>query len=308
MTDIVFLDGGLGQEINKRSPNDSHPLWSVKVMFDAPEIVEAVHRDFINAGARVISVNTYTATPTRMQREGFGERFLDAHTIAIEIVRRAITRAEKADGSLQVAGCLPPLVASYVSEVSKDYQASLTEYRQIVEAEKNGVDVFLIETMSNITEASAAIDAAQASGKPVYVGLTLSDDCSDTLRSGEQLSDAIGLLSAKKPDGILLNCSIPEAITQAMPILADSGLPFGGYANGFTSIDKLKPGGTVDVLQARKDLPPETYADIVEHWIKLGATIVGGCCEVGPVHIRYLADRLMASGFRLTAFPSKSSP
>ena len=304
MVDICLLDGGLGQEINHRSPNDTHPLWSVKVMFDAPEIVEAVHLDFINAGARVISVNTYAATPTRMQREGFGSRFEEAHEIAINLVRRAIERSGKPRAGLQIAGCLPPLVASYVAEVSKDYQQSLDEYCQIVETERAGVDVFLIETMSNITEASAAIDAAKESAKPVYVGLTLNDDLSDTLRSGELLSDAVDSLVSHAPNGILLNCSIPEAITQAMPVLASSGLPFGGYANGFTSIDKLKPGGVVDVLEARKDLSAEVYADTVESWIALGANIVGGCCEVGPDHIRYLAERLQSGGHRLMAFPT----
>ena len=65
MADIIFLDGGLGQEINKRSSKTkSHPLWSLKVMYDEPEIVSKVHLDFINAGAKVLSLNTYTATPT----------------------------------------------------------------------------------------------------------------------------------------------------------------------------------------------------------------------------------------------------
>ena len=66
MTDIIFLDGGLGQEINKRSFNiKSHPLWSLKVMYDQPEIVLKVHLDFIQAGAKVLSLNNYTATSLR---------------------------------------------------------------------------------------------------------------------------------------------------------------------------------------------------------------------------------------------------
>ena len=300
MAEIALLDGGLGQEIQKRSLNTTHPLWSVKVMFDEPGIVVDVHSEFIEAGARVISLNTYTATPTRMRREGFGDRLADAHHTAIHLARQAILQSTGASDSVQLAGCLPPLVASYVSEVSLDYQQSLDEFRQIVALEKDAVDLFLIETMSNITEASAAVDAVQEVAKPVYVSLTLADDLSATLRSGEPLIDAIAVLVERQPDGILLNCSIPEAITRAMPLLADCGLPFGGYANGFTSIDKLRPGGIVDVLKARHDLTPETYADVVEQWIDAGATIVGGCCEVGPGHIRYLAQRLAGSGHTLT--------
>ena len=201
---------------------------------------------------------------------------------------------------MQIAGCLPPLVASYVSDVSMDYAGSLAEFRQIVACQKDTVDLFLIETMSNITEAKAGLDAVKEVGKPAYVALTLADNLSSTLRSGEALADAVAALLPGKPDGLLLNCSIPEAITEAMPHLAGHGVPFGGYANGFTSIDKLRPGGVVDVLEARKDLTPETYANHVEQWIVQGATIVGGCCEVGPGHIRHLADRLAASGHEIT--------
>ncbi|MBT3559170.1 MAG: homocysteine S-methyltransferase family protein [Rhodospirillales bacterium] len=295
MTKIALLDGGLGQEISKRSTKDTHPLWSIKVMLDTPDVVSDVHRDFIEAGAKVICLNTYAATPTRMERDGYGDRFEDAHRIAIQLAKSA---AEDAD--VQIAGCLPPLVASYVSDVSKNYDDSLAEYRRVVDQQKDSVDLFLIETMSNIAEASAALDAARESGKPVYVGLTLSDDLSDTLRSGERLEDAIAALIPKKPDGIMLNCSIPEAITKAMPKLAGAGVRFGGYANGFTSIDTLMPGGTVDSLDARKDLTPEAYADFALQWVDAGATIIGGCCEVGPAHIKYLADRLSEQGHSIT--------
>ena len=74
MTDIALLEGGLGQEIQKRSMTNAHPLWSVKVMFDQPDIVTKVHRDFIMSGARVVCLNTYAATQTRMTRHGFGDQ------------------------------------------------------------------------------------------------------------------------------------------------------------------------------------------------------------------------------------------
>ena len=74
MTDITLLEGGLGQEIHKRSKTNAHPLWSVKGMFDQPDIVIKVHRDFIMSDARVICLNTYAATQTRMTRHGFGEQ------------------------------------------------------------------------------------------------------------------------------------------------------------------------------------------------------------------------------------------
>lgn len=300
MVEIALLDGGLGQEINKRSKTDTHPLWSIKVMIDEPEVVIDVHSEFIAAGARVICLNTYAATPTRMAYQGLGELFEEIHRTAIKLAKTAIETSSCPADALQLAGCLPPLVSSYVSDVSRGYEGSLAEFQQIVDQQKDFVDLFLIETMSNIDEAMAALTAAKQAEKPVYIGLTISDDLSNTLRSGERLEDALSALLSQHPNGILLNCSIPESISKALPIVADAGVRFGAYANGFTSIDKLRPNGTVDELEARKDLTPEAYTEFVMQWIDMGATIVGGCCEVAPAHIKHLSDQIVASGHTIS--------
>ena len=294
MTSVTLLDGGLGQEIQKRSSGAAHALWSVKVMMDAPEIVLAVHRDYINAGAGVICVNTYAATPSRLARSDVAHWFDDAQALALKFAHQA--REESDRKTVQINGSLPPLVASYRTDVSMDYDASLAMYRQIVDAQKDGVDVFIAETMGIIEEAKAAIDAGKEAGKPFYVAFTLADNVSNTLRSGEPLKDAIAMAVDRGVDGILVNCSYPEVISAAMPMLAETGLRFGGYANGFTNIDGLVPGGNVDALTARKDLGPEAYGDFVMSWVDAGATIIGGCCEVGPDHISHLHQRLTDHG------------
>ena len=86
MAEIAFLDGGLGQEIQNRAKADPHPLWSVKVMYDEPELVSAVHLDFIAAGARVITANTYTASPPRLRRDGDVSQIEDIHNTALQLV------------------------------------------------------------------------------------------------------------------------------------------------------------------------------------------------------------------------------
>ena len=184
-----------------------------------------------------------------------------------------------------------------------DYNNSLDEYRQLVDLQKGGVDLFLIETMSNIEEARAAITAVREVDKPVFVALTIKDDLSNKLRSGEDLRLALEVLSNENPNGIILNCSSPEAITQAMPIMEVLSIPFGGFANGFTSISPLSPGSTVDELSARKNLSPKIYSEYVSQWIEAGATIVGGCCEIGPEHIEFLKLHLEVNGHRLTTLP-----
>lgn len=304
-SEIILLDGGLGQEINSRASQDSsHPLWSVKVMYDEPDIVTSVHADFLIAGARTVSINNYTASPTRLERHGFLDKFTETHSLAISLVERAIVDTDIARSDISIAGCLMPLAASYVAEAAHDYSRSYDEYCQLIEAQITGVDVFLVETMSNITEARAACDALTSFGLPAHIGMTLSDDKSNKLRSGEPLEAAIDALISAHAQSLMINCCYPEAVSIAMPILSNSGLVFGGYANGFTSIDSLKPGTTVDSLSARKDLGPETYTNHVMQWIHDGATIVGGCCEIGPRHISHLHKMLTTDGYHIIKMPS----
>ena len=298
MTEIAFIDGGLGQEINKRSSAPAaHPLWSIKVMIEeGPDIIKAVHHDYINAGSKVLTVNAYTATPTRMTANGYGEHFEAAQKTAVRLARDA---RDEAGADVAIAGCLPPLVASYVASAAHDYEQSLDEFRKIVAMQKDGVDLFLIETISNLSEARAAVTAVTEAGFKAFVSLTIADDLTATLRSGEKLDSVLKALADDGVEAVMLNCSFPEAIDAAMPALAASGLRFGAYANGFTAIDGLTPGSTVDNLEARKDLGPEAYAVHVDRWIGHGASIIGGCCEIGPDHIAFLADHLTGKGHEL---------
>ena len=248
---VSFLDGGLGQEINKRSErSNSHQLWSVQVMFQEPEIVVEVHKEFILAGARVITVNNYIATPLRLAEFGHSDKFFVTHQLAFELVERAIAEAsEEYDNNLKlnIAGCLPPLVASYDSSVGLNEKESYDHYCNLVAAQINYADVFLVETMSNITEV-AAIAAPKAAGEKCFVSLSISDDLSNNLRSGEPLEQAIDILGSEGLDGLCLNCSRPETIDEALPLLKASNIRFGCYANAFKSVEALTPKTTVDIL------------------------------------------------------------
>jgi S-methylmethionine-dependent homocysteine/selenocysteine methylase len=115
------------------------------------------------------------------------------------------------------------------------------------------------------------------------------------LRSGESIVEALEAIKDYPISGLLFNCSFPETITHALPLLQGLSLPYGGYANGFTSVDPLKPGGTVDALSAREDLDETAYTDHIMNWIKQGATIVGGCCEVGPSYIAHIRDHILST-------------
>jgi S-methylmethionine-dependent homocysteine/selenocysteine methylase len=296
MVEVVLLDGGMGQELTRRHGAPPHPLWSAKVMWEDPDAVRAAHEDFLAAGARVITVNAYTLTRPRLARHGEEDRLVELQRLACRLAGEARAAA---GGGAAIAGCLPPLAGSYRAEVVPPFEEALALYREIVALQAPHVDLFLAETLTTGTEARAAATAAAEAGLPVWIAWTLMDGGDTRLRGGETLAEADAALAGLPVAARLANCCHPESVDAAMPELAALGGPFGGYANGFVSVAPLVPGGTVAALEARGDLGPDAYARHALGWVEAGATIVGGCCEVGPAHIAEIARQLEASGHRI---------
>jgi homocysteine S-methyltransferase len=301
MKKIVLLDGGMGQELMKRSKSSPHPLWSAKVLLDEPELVENVHVDFIKSGAKVITLNTYSITPERLARDGDVSLFEELQNKAITVAQRAREKASAHD--VRIAGCLPPLFGSYHPEVAPKFEECVERYLTIVEQQYKEVDLFLCETMSSIKEAKASITAAKTFNTETWCALSIEDNDKSLLRSKEPLEDAMVELATLNHQANLLNCSTPEAISVAIKKINLSEKYFGAYANGFTSIDALELGGTVDSLKARQELTPPLYAKFVSDWVSSGATIVGGCCEISPLHIRKLRETLERTEYELVSRP-----
>ena len=290
---ITLLDGGMGQELLARSQREITTMWSADIMLHEPELVRDLHLDFINAGAQVITLNTYTATPQRLAKNNALAHLVQLHQSAIDAAKAAIALSNKLD--TQIAGCLPPLVASYHPSESPDFETSLATYRELVALQASGCDLFICETMSSIAEAKAACTAAAESGLPVWLAFSVCDDTPEKLRGGEPIVDALDALVPEFTNTVLLNCSRPESIAQALPSVLAKATQVGVYANGFTSVDSLYPGTTVKNLQARHDLSPENYAQHALYWAQQGVSIIGGCCEISPSHIQVLAQTLSSS-------------
>ncbi len=291
---MIILDGGMGQELTRRSGRPATPLWSSDVLTEQPDVVTGLHADYLAAGADVLTLASYTATPERLARHGASGRFEPLQVAAYQCAARARDASGRAD--VLIAGCLPPLVASYRPGSEPARASALESYGRIVEAQAGRCDLLLCETMASIAEACLAAEAGAASGLPVWVALTVHDDRSGRLRSGESVDAAVAALEPLGVAALLLNCSTPEAIDAAWSGLDAASVPTGVYANAFASVGALVPGGTVDVLDRRDDLDPEAYAERVAAWVERGATIVGGCCETGPEHIRVLSDRFGRTG------------
>ncbi|MEX0327537.1 MAG: homocysteine S-methyltransferase family protein [Ruegeria sp.] len=296
MADITLLDGSIGQELVHRSGKTPTPLWSTRVMIDNPDLVGDVHAEYFRRGATVATTNTYAVHRSRLERVGLQDQL----PILIDA---ALSQAERArnGGQGRIAGALGPLLASYRPDLKPDPQDAAEKFAELVNLMAQRVDLFLIETVSSVQEAEGILRGTQNCGKPVWLALSVMDNDGHRLRSGEALIDIQPLVERYKPQALLINCSRPEAIPAALGVLAPMGVTFGAYANGFTGISDgfLQDAPTVDALERRHDLGPDTYADHVMLWLDQGATIVGGCCEVGPDHISAIAERLRSAGHRI---------
>ncbi|TVS17482.1 MAG: homocysteine S-methyltransferase family protein [Gammaproteobacteria bacterium] len=289
---ITLLDGGLGQELVRRSGRPPTPLWATGVMLDRPELVQAIHADFFAAGAEIATTNTYAIHRDRLEGTGFENRFQVLHRVALD----AALRARDAHGAGTIAGSIGPLGASYRSDVMPPHDEAVALFAEVAGLIAPDCDLLLIETVASLEQAGAAMAGATGHGKPVWIAFTVDDEDGARLRSGERLADALPLCG--EAEALLANCSAPEAMPAALGVLAAAGKPMGAYANAFTQITKafLENRSTVDALEARRDLGPQVYADHALGWLDQGASIVGGCCETGPAHIAELARQLGREG------------
>lgn len=278
----VLLDGGMGQELRRRGHNPD-ACAAGRALLDAPTAVLSVHREFVAAGADVITTWNYAVTPQRLAATGRRHLFDEMTRTAVELAEEARAGAD----GVRIAGSLPPLRASYETN-DQDPAEMVEEYAEIARVLAPGVDLFLCETMSSAGEGAAAAQAAAEHGKPVWVAWTLRDEGDGLLRSGETIEDAVAALDEIPVEAVLFNCSAPAVISEALPTLrAATSLPIGAYANAFTPIDKnwTRQGGRFREL---RDCTPDEYETDVASWRAAGTEIIGGCCGIGPAHIARL--------------------
>ncbi|MEM6322222.1 MAG: homocysteine S-methyltransferase family protein [Pseudomonadota bacterium] len=294
MSNVILLDGGMGQELVRRSGDRPTALWSTQVMIDRPSLVLDIHRDFFAAGATVATTNTYAMLRDRLDRVGLADEIGRLADTAL----RAAETARDENGHGMIAGAIGPLVASYRPDLCPPPDMAAALYAEPVRLLADRADLILFETMSSVAQAEGALLAMQPYDKPVWIALSVDDHDGRKLRSGEPIEMVSRLFERFEPAAVMINCSPPETIGAALDVVRDFGLPFGAYANGFVSIAEgfLTDAPTVDALTRREDLSPAAYAAFVADWVAQGATIVGGCCEVGPEHIAEVAATLRRAG------------
>ncbi|MGV1908005.1 homocysteine S-methyltransferase family protein [Agrobacterium cavarae] len=301
MGDIRILDGGMSRELQRLGAELKQPEWSALALINAPDIVRQVHAEFIEAGADVVTSNSYALVPFHIGEERFRKDGASLIALSGRLAREA---ADASGRKVTVAGSLPPIFGSYEPQ---NFDASrVQDYLGVlVENLDPFVDVWLGETLSLIAEGEAVRQAVAKTGKPFWISFTLDDDTAQVngaepkLRSGETVRAAAEWAAGSGAAALLFNCSKPEVMKAAVETAAatfkekDTSLEIGVYANAFEG-EQGETAANEGLHSTRADLTEDIYSRFACTWADAGATMIGGCCGIGAAHIHKVAGALRA--------------
>jgi S-methylmethionine-dependent homocysteine/selenocysteine methylase len=286
---ITILDGGISRELQRLGAPFRQPEWSALALIETPDFVEQVHREFAEAGAQVISTNSYAVVPFHIGAERFATDGARLAALSGQLAQ-SVGRSH----GVKVAGSLPPVLGSYRPDLFEQ-DAARAILAVLIDGLSPYADLWLAETQSSLAEAALIGELLVADQRPLWLSFTLMDDGPPRLRSGESVEDAAALAVQLGANAILFNCSYPEvmeaAVAAAKSALGDIQISIGVYANGFNAQAEEKDANQ-DLQVIRDDLGPQEYLAWAQKWVAAGANLVGGCCGIGTTHIRKLAEGL----------------
>lgn len=287
---MKILDGGIGRYLKEIGAPFQQPEWSALALMEDPSSVKVAHQAFVDAGSQVITTNSYAVVPFHIGEDRFVERGAELIRLSGQLAQQV---KQAAGETVLIAAGIPPVFGSYNPNefVHDDAVAMLEVFKQNL---LPYTDIILAETQSSIAEVTAIQSVFGDCGQPLWISMTLEDEPvtgeESRLRSGELLRDTLESIDFQYVDAVLFNCSQPEVMAEAVKLAAEmlpSGKDIGVYANGFRPItNTIDANDGYSVL--REDLTPQDYLAFAEHWQQLGATMVGGCCGIGPDHISLL--------------------
>ena len=288
---LILIDGGMGQELIHRSKVKPDGLWSARVMLDNYDLVVDLHRDFIKAGAEAITLNSYSITPQKLKRHNLEELFIPLQKSAIKAAIEA-KKSSSVETDIKIIGCLPPLVMSYKTNIGMDKNEAKDTYKKIIEIQEPHVEILCCETVCSIEEAHIATENALTTDKKVWLSFCVKEEDGTLLRSGESLEDALREFNNSKIDSFLINCAPPEAIHSSINVMKNFSKPYGALPNAFVTVNDLDIHNDVSILKKRSDLNINKFTGEILSYIKNNASIIGGCCEVGPKYIEALKNEI----------------
>jgi homocysteine S-methyltransferase len=266
----LILDGSMGMELEKRGFHCRLPLWSAWALLEAPDLVLEIYRDYLKAGADILTTATFRCSKYSLEKTGIVDRFAELNRVAVQIARDAIS-VSRVDREISVAGSIAPLEDCYSPELAPE--DSTLEYEHTIHAEmlsEAGADLLLVETQNSRREALIATKAALSTRLPVWTSLM--PKSATELFNGDSLLETTREILDLNVDALLVNCCTPRVAAQAFATLRQQfpEARLGVYPNDLEGV-----------------VSPELFADWARQ-LAHKAAIIGGCCGIGPKHIEAL--------------------
>ena len=278
----LILDGATGTELNRRGVDTGLPLWSANALMNERDanILKQIHADYLNAGADIVTTNTFRTHARALAPSGNAHRALELTRRAVDIARDAISSV-KSDSPKFIAGSISTLEDCYEPTlVPPDDELRAEHSERVHHLLECGVDFFLIETINAIREAVIIAKLAVITGAPVVVSFVCNPE--GKILSGETLAEAARELLPLGISAIGVNCGptpnlakplaeLESACGKDFPLIAYGNIGYADEKVGWVNTDAENPN---------------VYCDHAIHW---NARIIGGCCGTTPEHIRALS-------------------
>ena len=291
-----ILDGGMGQELLNKGMKPKGTLWSAHALIDKEchQMVIDTHLDFINAGAEVIVTTTFTARRNRLIQNDCEKYFEKINIKAVELAQKARDISKR---EVLIAGGLPNQKQTYSADLGEDLDLIEKNFYDQAKLLKNGIDFFYLDVMSSGLECEIALKTIASFNLPVLIGVHVRDN--GQLPSGETIKDIVKKYKNNNWLGIITACVSPKAHELVINDLQKLEVPYGFKLNAFKKIpegytvaskDQWGDAGNPNtVLGVNSDLNESKFYEYVKKFMKDGATILGGCCEIRPSHISKIA-------------------
>ena len=288
----IILDGAVSTELQRAGVPMSADTWSGLAAITHPDVLRDLHVRYLRAGAEVITANTYAAAPQHVAAAGFGDRAREINLRSVELALEA--REAAANGPAWVAGSLSLMAPRFRSA---NRQAPLEHAeglrRQAEWLAEAGVDLLVLEMLRDIEWSTAAVDAALSAGLPVWSGFSCAVDERGALMTqgtvGEPMpfEDALRAVTGRGEALVaVMHCEIDDTGPGLDCARRVCEAPLGAWPNCGT----IEPPDWQFVAVAT----PEAFAGTAARWVEEGVKVIGGCCGLGPEHIRAVAERLRA--------------
>ncbi len=278
---VLIADGGMGTLLHERGI--SFELSFDALCLDNREMVLAVHRDYINAGVDLIETNSFGANSIRLKNYGLEKKTRLINREAVRIARQA---REEMGRDIFVAGAIGPTGRGMVLIDRPTYDEIYAAYCEQVEGLlEGGIDLFVIETFTNLKEIKIAIDAVRSLSRlPISAQMTFSYD--GVTNQGVPASHIAKELNKYDVDLIGANCSVgPQPLLDVMSQFAE---------NSNKPLSVMPNAGLPRYINGRYlyYASPDYFSSCGPEFVKYGVRLIGGCCGTTPEHIRKLADAI----------------